>query len=111
MLHTGSYIIYAVTTSPWLILVSKLFSGVFIGMEMTLAFAYFGESYEDYKAALKELGKKEGRVKDRLFALHSIGVNVGYLFGPGTNLKSLQPKCGCHLNGIYGEFMFKIMCA
>ena len=85
-LHTLGYIIYAVATSGWVVMVSKLLSGVFIGAEMTLALAYFGESNQPYRAAVKALGKGEGgaaRMKHTLFALHSVGVNVGYVFGPG----------------------------
>ena len=73
-------------TQGWLIIISKLLSGIFIGMEKTVTFAYFGESYNDYLATLERLGKEESksaRMKDRLFALHSIGVNAGYLLGPG----------------------------
>ena len=53
---------------------------------MTLALAYFGESNASYKAAIMELGEKEekaSRVKHTLFALHSAGANIGYVFGPG----------------------------
>ena len=86
-LHTLGYILYAVATSGWVVMLSKLLSGVFIGAEMTLALAYFGESNLAYKAAVKELGKggerRAARMKHTLFALHSVGVNVGYVFGPG----------------------------
>ena len=87
-LHTLGYILYAVADSGWLVMLSKLLSGVFIGAEMTLALAYFGESNETYREAVRGLGKKkkEGqapRVKHTLFALHSVGVNIGYVFGPG----------------------------
>ena len=89
LVHTLSYVIYALTTVGWLIVFSKLLSGTFLGTGMTLAFTYFGESYENYQAAMKELGKdsdKKSRVKDKLYALHSVGVHVGYLFGPGKQL-------------------------
>ena len=85
-LHTLGYILYAMATTGWLVMLSKLLSGVFIGAEMTLALAYFGESNSAYRAALKETGRGEGganHVKHTLFALHSVGVNVGYVFGPG----------------------------
>ena len=85
-LHSLGYVLYAVATTGWLIMISKLLSGVFIGAEMTLALAYFGESNAAYRTALKEQGKNENkatRVKHKLFALHSVGVNVGYIFGPG----------------------------
>ena len=84
--HTLGYILYAVASTGWLIMLSKLLSGIFIGAEMTLALAYFGESNSSYKTAIKELGKEDGkatRVKHQLFALHSVGINIGYVFGPG----------------------------
>ena len=85
VLHTVSYVIYAVTWTAWLIVLSKLLSGIFIGWAMTLTFAYYGTSYEDYHAALKELGKEDEkrRVKDRLFALDSVSFNIGYLLCQG----------------------------
>ena len=67
-------------------MLSKLLSGVFIGAEMTLALAYFAESNSSYKTAITGLGEEESRanrMKHQLFALHSVGVNVGYIFGPG----------------------------
>lgn len=87
--HTLGYIIYAIATTGQLVMLSKLLSGVFIGAEMTLALAYFGESNSSYRTALKDLGRedderKASRVKHTLFALHSVGVNIGYIFGPGT---------------------------
>lgn len=76
-------------------MVSKLLSGVFIGAEMTLALSYFGESNSAYKKAVEGKGKKKekgaGRVKHTLFALHSVGVNVGYVFGPGMNEYLFHP--------------------
>ena len=85
VVHTVSYVIYAVTWTAWLIIFSKLLSGMFIGSVMTLGFAYFGSSYEDYRAALKALGKKDDkrRLKDKLFALDTVGINIGFLLGQG----------------------------
>ena len=62
---------------------------------MTLALAYFGESNMAYRAASRELGKDEGRaarVKHTLFVLHSAGANVGYVFGPGIHISTMQMK-------------------
>ncbi len=87
-IHTLSYVMYGMAASSWIIAVSKFLSGLFIGMEKTVTFAYFGESYSDYLGALEELGREESkrtRMKDRLFALHSIGVNIGFLIGPGLS--------------------------
>lgn len=112
-LHTLGYVLYAVATTGWLVMLSKLLSGVFIGAEMTLALAYFGESNVNYREAIIELGKEEKkaiRVKHLLFALHSVGVNIGYIFGPGmySNIilslhawlmeLCLFPTCRCGCN-------------
>ena len=70
----------------WLIMLSKLMSGVYIGDQMTLSLANFGESNVRYCNAIKQQGKDEKKVKRMkryLFALQSVGVNVGYIFGPG----------------------------
>ena len=86
VLHIVGYILYAITNEGWLILISKLLSGYFIGAELTLALSYFAESCIDYKAAMKKIGKpieSSAMVRNSLFAWHNIGVNVGYFLGPG----------------------------
>lgn len=86
VLHTIGYILYAISNEGWLIMTSKLLSGFFIGAELTLALSYFAESSIDYQAAMKELGKpveSSESVRNSLFALHNIGVNIGYFLGPG----------------------------
>ena len=86
VLHTAGYVLYAMATTGWLIMLSKLMSGVYIGAQMTLSLAYFGESNVSYCNAIKQQGKDEKKAKQmkhRLFALQSVGVNVGYIFGPG----------------------------
>ena len=88
VLHTIGYILYAISNEGWLIMTSKLLSGYFIGAELTLALSYFAESSIDYKAAMKEIGKtveSSATVRNRLFAWHNIGVNVGYFLGPGND--------------------------
>ena len=55
-------------------MLSRLLSGGFIGVILTLAPAYFGHTNDAYVMALKELGKKrkdtDVQVKDFLFATH-----------------------------------------
>lgn len=67
---------------------SKLLSGYFIGAELTLALSYFAESSIDYQIAMKKLGKtveSSEAVRNNLFALHNVGINIGYFLGPGMN--------------------------
>ncbi len=106
VLHTVGYIAYAVSTEGWLIMTSKLLSGFFIGAELTLALSYFAETSIDYQAAMKELGKpveSSEAVRNNLFALHNIGVNIGYFLGPGNsalNLNILHLGHNLHLTSI-----------
>ena len=89
VLHIIGYILYAISDEGWLIMTSKLLSGYFIGAELTLALSYFAESSIDYQAAMKKLGKpveSSEAVRNNLFALHNIGVNIGYFLGPGNNV-------------------------
>ena len=78
--------LYALTNSGWIIILSKLLSGLYLGAEMTLVHTYIGESTIDYQEALMELGediKKATRVKHRLFGMHSVGNDIGYILGAG----------------------------
>ena len=84
--HTVGYVIYPLATTGWLIIISKFLSGLFVGQELTVALAYFAESSLDYQAAHKALGNskvKSDTIRNRLFALHNIGVDIGYVLGPG----------------------------
>lgn len=87
VLHTIGYVLYAISNEGWLIMISKLLSGYFIGAELTLALSYFAESSIDYQAMMKELGKtveSSEAIRNNLFALHNVGVNIGYFLGPGN---------------------------
>ena len=83
--HTVGYILYAISNQGWVIMISKLLSGVYIGGEMTLALSYFAESSVEYENIMLKLGKdkKSGSIRRKLFAWHNVGVGVGYFIGPG----------------------------
>ena len=70
-----------------MMILARLMSGVFFGVELTLAPAYFSESYEEYLTVLKEEGKEESikrfKIKDILNAAHSITMAFGTAFGTG----------------------------
>ena len=84
--HTVGYILYAISTEGWLIMLSKILSGIYIGGEMTLALSYFAESSIEYENIMLKLGEKikGGSVRRKLFAWHNVGVGIGYIIGPGT---------------------------
>ena len=83
---TIGWTLYATAVDGWMILLSRLLIGTFIGIHYTLTYAYFGERFEDYVAAQKELdnyGKRQASVKDVLFALHGIAMYLAYIVGLG----------------------------
>lgn len=82
--HTIGYIMYAVTYIDWLIMISKFLSGLYIGAELTLALSYFAESsieYNDIKSDSNQKGSS--KLRNMLFAFHNLGINIGYIVGPG----------------------------
>jgi len=85
--HTFGYLLYALATEGWMMIISRLLTGIFVGMQSVTAFTYFGVSYEKYLQALgegrKEEERKTIRVKDTLFALFALSSNMGHLIGPG----------------------------
>lgn len=87
LLHTGSYLMYASTSEPQVLILSRLMAGIFEGMEMTLAPAYFSASYNnEYLKALKQLGIEEDKwtkLKDVLYTFHAIAMVIGTALGTG----------------------------
>ena len=86
MSFTIGWTIYATAVNGWMLLLSRLLVGIFTGMHYTLTYTYFGERFEDYVAAQKELdnyGERQAAVKDILFALHGIAMYLAYIVGLG----------------------------
>jgi len=86
--HITGYVVYAIATSGWMIIVARIMSGTFVGMQTVIAFSYFGVSYQDYLDALEPEGRnkeetKATRVKDALFSFYAVAVQTGTSVGPG----------------------------
>lgn len=85
--HILGFLLYGLAKHGWMIILSRLLTGVFNGLQRTLAFAYFGESYQHYVETLQSAGKKESdklcRVKDVLFTLFTVSTGIGLLLGAG----------------------------
>lgn len=86
--HTIGYVLYAISNAGWVIMLSKLLSGVYIGGEMTLSLSYFAESSVEYIKISSIMGRdtkaqESGVIRSKLFAWHNIGVGIGYILGPG----------------------------
>ena len=86
--HITGFVVYATATSGWVMIVARVLSGTYIGLQTVILFAYFGVSYQHYLEVLEpeERTKEEGkttRVKDTLFAFYAFSSNIGTLIGPG----------------------------
>ena len=89
--HITGFVVYAMATSGWMMIVARVLAGMFIGIQVVLSLAYFGVSYQHYLEVLEpeERTKEEEkttRVKDTLFALYAVSENVGNLIGPGLSM-------------------------
>ena len=86
--HITGFVVYAMATSGWMIVLARILSGAYIGLQTVILLAYFGVSYHHYLEVLEpeERTKEEGkttRVKDTLFAFYAFSANIGTLIGPG----------------------------
>ena len=91
-LHTTGYLLYALATEGWMMIIARLMTGAFLGAEFTLAPAYFGKTYDKYLTALKDLGEKENsrfKAKDTLNAVHAISLAIGTAIGIGKLLNDI----------------------
>ena len=81
--HTLGFLLYAVVTQGWMLIVGRLLVGIFTGLHRSLTFAYFAVTYEYYLREYKE-SKQYCRVKDLLFALYTVSKSLGSLIGAGS---------------------------
>ena len=89
--HITGFVVYAMATSGWMMIVARVLVGMFIGIQVVLSLTYFGVSYLRYLEVLEpeERAEEEGkttRVKDVLFALYAVSESVGNLIGPGLSM-------------------------
>ena len=87
--HTLGYLLYALATHAWMMLLARGLTGLSLGAFTSLEFAYFGVSYGKYTENLKILGKfeeeKAVKRKGYLFSSDSIGHVLGVGIGLGMN--------------------------
>ena len=85
LLHIVGYTLYALSTTGWMMLLSRILAGISMGAVISLSFAYFGYSSQKYADNLKVLGeydaKRVARVKGYVFSFFNIGTGAGYIFG------------------------------
>ena len=94
--HTLGYLLYALATNGWMMILARVLAGLQLGAVDSLSFSYFGVSFEKYKQNLKVLGKfeekKVAKVKGYVFSSNSIGTTLGFWVGAGMNYLSFVQK-------------------
>ena len=85
--HTLGYLLYALATNGWMMILARALAGLQSGSVDSLIFAYYSVSFEKYKENLKTLGKfeekKAARAKGYLFSSATFGYISGYALGVG----------------------------
>ncbi len=85
--QTVSYVIYCVALQSWLMVISRLLAGYFIGSITTIGFSYFTDTSVLYTEELKKLERDikqaDFRVRNYLFATFNIGLSIGLIIGSG----------------------------
>ena len=84
--NTLAFIVHCLSYQGWLIMISRLLSGYFVGAIITLSFSYYTMSSEAYIKVKKELGKAADekasfRLRNYLFSTMGIGYSVGFIIG------------------------------
>ena len=86
--HTISYVLYSLSYQGWLMMISRLLSGVSVGAIITLTFGYCTTSSQAYIEVKKDLGKPTDdkssfRLRNYLFSALSFGQGVGFVIAAG----------------------------
>ncbi len=91
LFHILGYVIYSVASQNWLIMISRLLAGWYLGAYVTLGFSYFTTSSKIYVEAQKRLGietneNSEEKVKNFGFTLMSFGYSAGFVLVGGISI-------------------------
>ena len=91
--HTLGYLLYALATNGWTMILARGLAGAQMGSVDSIAFAYYSISFEKYTENLKTLGrfeeKKSAKVKGYLFSSSTIGYTFGFGLGVGMVFSQL----------------------
>ncbi len=87
--HIIGYIIYSLASQGWLIIISRLLAGYFLGAIITLYFSYFASSSLTYVETQRKLGietneNSKEKLKNLGFTLMSFGYTTGFVLGSGA---------------------------
>lgn len=93
LMQTFGYIIYAVASGGWMLLLARLLTGGYSGIIETISYSYVSEKEQDYREAYFQVHKQDSdkknerlklpNMKEKMFSLLTIVVAFAYLLGPG----------------------------
>ncbi len=84
------FVLYGVANQGWVLLLGMSLAGIYLGAEVSLGFNYATDMSTEYVQLLKERGEvfecekiKAIKVRNYLYAFHTVGYSVGSLVGTG----------------------------
>ena len=92
LMHSVSSLLYATAMNGWMMAVSELLSGAYIGVVETVAFAYIDARASSYEQAYATMQRyevwenkrlKTSRIKQKGYAVITFTEAVSFLAGPG----------------------------
>ena len=92
LMHAMSSLLYATAMSGWMMAVSELLSGAYVGIVETVAFAYIDARAANYERAYATMQQndlagnkrlKKSRIKQKGYAVITFTEGVSFLAGPG----------------------------
>ena len=86
--HRVGFVLYCLSHHGWLMMISRLISGYFIGSIITLTFSYCTVSSEPYAKVKNDLGEQTDenltfRIRNYLFSAKSFGHGAGVIIAAG----------------------------
>ena len=93
--HTVGFVLYCLSHQGWLMLISRLLSGFFVGSIVTLSFSYCTVSSEAYIKVKNDLGKKTEekssfQLRNYLFSALSFSHGAGVIISAGKFLEKVK---------------------
>ena len=90
--HTLGYLLYALATNDWMMILARGLAGLQLGAVEALSFSYYSVSFEKYTNNLKIIGKfdkeKTTKYKGYLFSSYgTFGYAMGFVFAIGKLTK------------------------
>ncbi len=84
------FLLYGVANEGWVLLLGVIIAGIYLGAEVSLGFSYATIMSTEYVQILRDKGEtfecektKAIKLRNYLYALHTVGYSIGSLIGTG----------------------------